>query len=290
VLLEAVDVTFGYRVASSRPAGRSLPDRGSDGLVIRGVSLAAAPGAFIGILGPNGSGKTTLLRLIAGALAPTAGRISLGGQAIAMIPRRRLAQRLAVVPQETHLAFDYTALEIVLMGRYPHLGAFAVEGPADLAAARDAMATTGTEELASRAFATLSGGEKQRVIIASALAQLDARAARADSQAGSSAGASRAPGGHGPEALLLLDEPTASLDLRYQIEIASLLKRLNQEQGLTLVLSTHDLRLARALCTRLVLLSAGQVLADGRPSDMLTPDLIGRLYGIGADVAAPVLA
>jgi iron complex transport system ATP-binding protein len=290
VLLEAVDVTFGYRAASARPGGRSLSDRGSDGLVIRGVSLAADRGAFIGILGPNGSGKTTLLRLIAGALAPTSGRISLGGREVAAIPRRHLAQRLAVVPQETHLAFDYTALEIVLMGRYPHLGPFAVEGPVDLAAAEAAMATTGTADLASRAFATLSGGEKQRVIIASAIAQLDARVPRAGPRPEHPAEASGAAGGPGPDALLLLDEPTASLDLRYQIEIASLLTRLNQAHSLTIVLSTHDLRLARALCTRLVLLSAGQVLADGPPADVLKPALVGQLYGIGEDVAAPVLA
>jgi len=224
--------------------------------------------------------------------AVTGVAVAVGGTDVGDIPRRDLARRLAVVPQETHLAFDYTALEIVLMGRYPHLGAFAVEGPDDLAAAREAMHTTGTGDLAMRAFATLSGGEKQRVIIASALAQLDGRGAaprRAPVRATSPESAVT-PGEAPEDALLLLDEPTASLDLRYQIEIATLLKRLNADRGITVVLSTHDLRLARALCTRLVLLAAGRVLAEGEPGDVLTPSLIGRLYGIGADVAAPVLA
>jgi iron complex transport system ATP-binding protein len=270
VLLDAADVTFGYRGAPRRPP----LEASADGLVIRGVSLSVPRGGFLGILGPNGSGKTTLLKLIGGAISPTSGTVRLDGRLVSAIPRRELARRLAVVPQETHLAFDYTALEIVLMGRYPHLGAFAFEGPADLAAAREALATTGTADLADRAFATLSGGEKQRVIIASALAQLDARA-------GDEAR---------PDGLLLLDEPTASLDLRYQIEVASLLARLNADHGIAVVLSTHDLRLARALCSRLALLSAGRVLAEGAPADVLTPALVGQLYGIGADLAAPVLA
>ena len=270
MLLDAADVTFGYRATARRPSSEA----GADGLVIRGVSLSVPRGGFLGILGPNGSGKTTLLKLIGGAIAPTSGAVRLDGRQVSAIPRRELARRVAVVPQETHLAFDYTVLEIVLMGRYPHLGAFAFEGPADLSAAREALATTGTADLADRAFATLSGGEKQRVIIASALAQLDARAG----------------GGTRPDGLLLLDEPTASLDLRYQIEVASLLARLNTEQGIAVVLSTHDLRLARALCSRLALLSAGRVLAEGSPSDVLTPALVGQLYGIGAELAAPVLA
>jgi iron complex transport system ATP-binding protein len=276
VLLDVVDVTFGYRTSASRRDVSVPPDQRADDLVLRGVSLAADRGEFIGILGPNGSGKTSLLKLIAGALAPTTGAIQVDGRAVTAIPRRHLARRLAMVPQETHLAFDYTAVEIVLMGRYAHLGAFAVEGPADLAAAEDAMATTGTRDVADRAFATLSGGEKQRVIIASALAQLDARDVR--------------PSPTREHAMLLLDEPTASLDLRYQLDVASLLTRLNRDQGLTIVLSTHDLRLARALCTRLILLAAGRILADGPPAAVLTPALVGQLYGIAADQAAPVLA
>ena len=263
VLIEAAGLRYRYgrRRGDARP-GEPSPVPG-EGFVIRDVSLAVPRGAFVGVLGPNGSGKTTLLKLVAGALHPTAGTLTIGGTPVSAIPRRALSRRLAVVPQETHLAFDYTVLEMVLMGRYPHLGAFEVEGP-DISASLRALEVTGTREFAERPFPTLSGGEKQRVIIASALAQLDDGMPdrRADGQ---------------PP---ILDEPTASLDLRYQIEVTALLKRLHADRGMTVLLSTHDLRLARAVCTDLVLLSAGQVLAHGAPADAMTPDLIGRLYGI----------
>src|SRR5262249_48075708 len=157
-----------------------------------------------GILGPNGSGKTTLLRVLAGTLTPDSGRVMLGDRDLSQrdlskIDRRSVARRVAVVPQDTHLAFDYSVLEVALMGRYPHLGPFEVEGPADFAVAEAALAATGTLDLADRAFTTLSGGEKQRVVIASALSQLDPRHRPDDRES----------------SLLLLDEPTAALDLRY---------------------------------------------------------------------------
>ncbi|HET9371860.1 MAG TPA: ABC transporter ATP-binding protein, partial [Vicinamibacterales bacterium] len=214
MLVQVADVRFGYR-QRRRSAG------GSPSPVLDGVTVRIPEGGLVGILGPNGSGKTTLLKLVAGALVPETGTILLGGQPASSIPRRDLARRLAVVPQETHLAFDYTALEVVLMGRYPHLAAFEIEGPRDLEAAMAAMAATATSAFADRAFMTLSGGEKQRVVIASALAQLD--------------------GAEGP-ALLLLDEPTASLDLRYQLEVADLLRRLHRDRRFTILLTTHDLR------------------------------------------------
>ena len=148
MLLSAGNLQFGYGGRASGRARRAErrvrtirtpPDR-----VIDGVSLDVSAGEVVGILGPNGSGKTTLLRLLSGALQPDAGTVRLGGAELSSLPRRALAQRIAVVPQETSLAFDYTALEIVLMGRYPHLGAFEVEGPADLAAANAALQATGT--------------------------------------------------------------------------------------------------------------------------------------------------
>ena len=148
------------------------PGPGASGLV-DGVSLEIARGALVGILGPNGSGKTTLLRLLAGTLTPDSGEVRLDGENLSRWPRAFVARRCAVVPQETHLAFDYSVLEIALMGRYPHLGAFEVETPRDIETALDALESTGTRHLADRGFQTLSGGEKQRVIIASALAQLD---------------------------------------------------------------------------------------------------------------------
>ena len=251
-MLRATDVSFSYR-------GRAYPGRaGGSNNVVQAVSVDVDRGDLVGILGPNGSGKTTLLKLLCGALTPISGEISLEGRRIGDWPRREIAQRVALVPQETHAAFDFSVLDVVLMGRFPYLGPFALEGPDDLAIARQALAATGTADFEARAFGTLSGGEKQRVVIASALAQ--------------------AP------SLLLLDEPTASLDIGHQIEVQALLRRLNGE-GVTMVLSTHDLNLAAALCRRLVLLRDGQVLAAGSTEEVLTPAAIRDLYGVHAEVA-----
>ncbi|MGH9145180.1 MAG: ABC transporter ATP-binding protein, partial [Vicinamibacterales bacterium] len=195
--LEVHDVTFGY--VPSQP-------------VLRGIRFAVSRGSLVGILGPNGSGKTTLLRLLSGTMTPSGGHITLDGINLRDLSRSIVARRMAVVPQETHLVFDYTVQEIALMGRYPHLGAFQVEGPVDLAIAREALAATGTLDFENRPFSTLSGGEKQRVVIAGALAQLGSLERRASDGA----------------ELLLLDEPTSSLDLAYQLEIASILTKLNQ--------------------------------------------------------------
>jgi iron complex transport system ATP-binding protein len=257
--------------------------------IIDDVSVRVPPGSLIGILGPNGSGKTTLLKLLSGAIRPESGAVTLEGRPLTAFSRRQLARRIAVVPQNTHLAFDYTAIEIVLMGRYAWMGALEVEGPDDLAAALDALDATGTRHLAARPFPTLSGGEQQRVIVASALAQLDTRTERRDKAATAAAAtaAERTDGRGG--ALLFLDEPTASLDLKYQIEIANLVRRLHDERGMTVLLSTHDLRFVSRLCTWTVLLSNGRILAEGPPAETLVPDTIGRLYEIGADVAAPLL-
>jgi len=227
-------------------------------LVVDQVSVRLAEGALVGILGPNGSGKTTLLRLLSGTRKPSAGRVVLGGQPLDRLARREVARRIAVVPQETELAFEYSVLEIVLMGRHPHLGVFTVEGPDDIRIARDALAATGTEHLADRPFHELSGGEKQRVVIAAALAQ--------------SAG------------LLLLDEPTASLDLGYQLEVSALLQRLNQDHGVTMAISTHDLNLAASICRELILMRDGRVLATGPTNEVLTPENVQRLYDVEADV------
>src|SRR5437762_5478837 len=228
-------------------------------VVVDSVSLDVPRGTIVGLLGPNGSGKTTMLRLLSGTLAPTGGQVTLDGVAVASISRRDLARRIAVVPQETHSAFDFSALEIVMMGRYPHLGAFELEGADDLAIARDALAATGTGALETRPFATLSGGEKQRVVIASALAQASD--------------------------VLLLDEPTASLDPGFQLEIAALLLRLNRERGVTMAVSTHDLNLAATLCSDLVLLKGGRAIAAGPTRDVLTRENVRILYGVDADVA-----
>jgi iron complex transport system ATP-binding protein len=227
-------------------------------LVVDEVSLRLTDGSLTGILGPNGSGKTTLLRLLSGTRRPTAGRVLLGDRALAALSRREVAQHIAVVPQETELAFEYSAIEIVLMGRHPHLGLFTVEGPADIEIAQQAMTSTGTAHLADRPFHQLSGGEKQRVVIAAALAQ--------------------------SPRLLLLDEPTASLDLGYQLEVSTLLEGLNRDHGVTMAISTHDLNLAAAICRDLIMLRDGRVIATGATNDVLTPDNVRRLYDVEADV------
>ena len=242
-LLHAADLTFAYD--ATRP-------------VLAGVSLAVPRGGIVGILGPNGSGKTTLLGLLGGIRRPTGGTITLDGRPLGSFTRRALATRIAVVPQETHLAFEYTVLEMVLMGRHPHLGLFEVEGPADVATARDALAAVNAAHLEDRDFMTLSGGEKQRVVIAAALAQATD--------------------------VLLLDEPTSSLDLGAQLDIAQLLGRLNAERGVTVVVSTHDLGLASGICRDLVLLRHGRVVAAGPTATVLSGDNVRALYDVDADV------
>jgi iron complex transport system ATP-binding protein len=232
--------------------------RGERSFSLRDVSVSIQRGSLTGLLGPNGCGKTTLLKLLSGVLRPQHGAIALNGRPMSGIPRRELARQVAVVPQETHPAFDYSVMEMVLMGRHPHLGAFQLEGPADLAIARDALLATGTMHLADRPYMTLSGGEKQRAVIAGALTQ-------------------------SPQ-VLLLDEPTASLDLGYQLEIAALLTRLNRERAVTMVLATHDLNLAASLCDTLVLMRDGRMLAQGATRDVLTGAAIRQLYDVDADV------
>jgi cobalamin transport system ATP-binding protein len=254
--------------------------------ILDGVSIEVEAGGFTAILGPNGSGKTTLLRLLAGTLKPARGRVTLDGVDTRTLPRALLARRMAVVPQETHLAFDYTVLEVVLMGRYPHLGAFEIEGPGDIAIARGALEATGTLPLEERTFATLSGGEKQRVIIAAALAQItsDAGPVRRPNVAGP-ASPVRRPDLSGPASpILLLDEPTAALDLGYQLEVASLLRDLQRRLPITVVISTHDLNFASSLSRTMVLLKDGRVLAAGLTEDVLTKERIRVLYGVDADV------
>ncbi|CAN5743225.1 ABC transporter ATP-binding protein [soil metagenome] len=251
-MLHAADVRFAYGGRRGEP----IPD------VLQGVSFEVGAGGFAGILGPNGSGKTTLLRLLSGTLRPTAGRVTLDGGDLGTMARIEVARRMAVVPQETRLAFEYSVLEVATMGRYPHLGAFEIEGPADLAIARNALAETGTLNLQDRPFTTLSGGEKQRVVIAAALAQI-----------GSSEGA-----------ILLLDEPTAALDLGYQLEIARLLRELQERLRLTIVVSTHDLNFAASVCRSLLLLREGRVLAAGETGEVLQAQNVRALYDVEADV------
>jgi iron complex transport system ATP-binding protein len=252
-MLQATGVSFAYE--RRRAAGYRVLDD---------VSVTIERGSIVGMFGPNGSGKTTLLRILAGVLQPQSGSVTIDGRPIAQMSRRDLARRVAVVPQETHSTFDFSVIDMVLMGRYPHLGAFELEGADDQAIARDALVATGTSALEARPFGTLSGGEKQRVVIAAALAQA--------------------------AEMLLLDEPTAALDLGYQLEITTLLRHLNAERGTTMLVSTHDLNLAAALCERVVLLKHGRVVAQGGTEATLTAQNIRLLYEVDADVQFHPLA
>lgn len=219
------------------------------------VAFAVAAGAFLGIIGPNGSGKTTLLKVMNGLLRPQAGAVRLNGRPLAGMRRREVARVMAVVPQDAALLFTFTVEEMVLMGRSPHLGRFGFEGMGDFRIARAAMDRTGVLALAHRPYDTLSGGEKQRVLIARALAQ--------------------------EPRILLLDEPTAYLDIRHQAGIFDLMKDLNRRQGLTVVAVTHDINLAALYSDEVLLLSDGCVFGAGPPEAVVTAENIRGAYGIG---------
>jgi iron complex transport system ATP-binding protein len=236
VLLRIEEVSFAYR----------------DRSVLERVSLEVVRGERFGLLGPTGSGKSTLVRLLSRVLEPASGRIVLGGRPLAEYSARALARRVAVVPQETALDFPFSVLEVVLMGRAPHLGGLGFEGDRDLVAAEAAMASTGIADLAGRFFHELSGGEKQRVVIARALAQE-------------------------PE-LLLLDEPTTFLDIRHVVEIFDLLSALSSERGITLVVVLHDLNLAALYLDRLGFLKHGRLHVCGTPETVLTYRTIREVY------------
>jgi iron complex transport system ATP-binding protein len=225
--------------------------------VVDAVDVSVADGEWLALIGPNGAGKTTLLRAIA-RLVPFAGEIALDGRAATDLPRAELARLVAVVPQEPSTPPWMTVAEYVLLGRTPHLGPFAKEGAHDREAAARALGRLDLLSLASRRLGTLSGGEKQRAVVARALAQ-EAR-------------------------IVLLDEPTAALDIGHQQQALELLDGLRAESGLTLVAAMHDLTLAAQYADRMVLLDAGRVVADGSPADVLTEAAIAQHYGASIDV------
>jgi iron complex transport system ATP-binding protein len=221
--------------------------------VLHNISLEAKPGEMLGIIGPNGSGKSTLIKGITRLLQPTSGRIFLDGKDIATIRRQKLAQLVAVVPQNPTLPQLFTALEVVLMGRTPHLGLLRYEGEKDLATVQKAMEATQTLDFAERRVVELSGGERQRLTIARALAQ--------------------------EPKIILMDEPTANLDINYQIETLDLAHQLCREQGLIVVVTLHDLNLASQYCDRLVMLSDGRVYCQGDPKAVINAQTIREVYG-----------
>jgi len=220
--------------------------------LFQGLSLTVTRGEFTGIIGPNGSGKTTLLMLLSGVVAPQAGEVSLDGRPVRSIHPRERARLVAVVFQESRVLFDFTVLEIALMGRAPHLRPFSLERPPDFAAARAALRDMDLADREGKRLQELSSGERQRALIARALAQ--------------------------EPRVVLMDEPTAFLDLRHRLQIYEILARLNREKGLTVVTTSHDLNLAARYGSRLMLLHHGRLAADGPPNAVLTPRLIREVY------------
>lgn len=227
-------------------------------VVVRDLSFSFLPGQMTGLVGPNGCGKSTIIRALSRVLAPRSGRVVLGGRDITHIPRLELACLVGVVPQIPLLPSTFTAFEIVLMGRNPHLGFFQYEGERDVAIANEAMERTRTGQLANRRVGELSGGEIQCVVIARVLAQ--------ETQA------------------ILLDEPTANLDIGRQIEVLDLMRGLCRNRGLTVGVALHDLNLAVEYCDRLILLAQGGIRAEGAPAEVVTEANISAVYGVAGSV------
>jgi iron complex transport system ATP-binding protein len=225
--------------------------------VVDDVDLRIDEGEWVALIGPNGAGKTTMLRAIAG-LVPFEGAISLHGTSTASMHRREIARTVAVVPQTPSTPSWMTVGEYVLLGRTPHLGTLAREGVADQLAAARALERLDLLGFRDRLLGTLSGGEKQRAVVARALAQ-EAR-------------------------IVILDEPTAALDIGHQQQALELLDELRDESGLTLVAAMHDLTLAAQYADRMVLLDAGRIVADGPPADVLTQGLIAEHYAASIEI------
>jgi len=221
--------------------------------VLHGIDLHLRPGDFVGIIGPNGSGKSTLLRALSGTLHPSRGKITLFGRSLSHLSRREIARRIAVIPQDTPMLFAFSVLDIVLMGRTPHIGRFRGLRERDMEIAHRALDRTDTAYLRDRLITELSGGERQRVVIARALAQ--------------------------ESEVLFLDEPTSHLDLNHQVEIFDLLYHLNVESGLTVLSVSHDLNLSAEYCERIVLLKDGQIVDSGPPEKIITAENIREVYG-----------
>lgn len=241
-LVQFEAVAFGYPRADRRAP-----------FSIRHLSFEIAHGEILGLIGPNASGKTTVIRLLSKVVEPAQGWISLGGCPLRHLSRPAMAREIAVVPQDVVAGFPYTVGDLVLMGRFPHGTRRFFENAEDRAAAREAMEMTGVVGLEGEPLARLSGGERQRVMLARALAQRPR--------------------------LLVLDEPTAHLDLRYQVECLRLLRALNREEGLTVVLVSHDLNIAAQISDRLLLLSEGALVRLGAAEAVLEEETLAAVYG-----------
>jgi iron complex transport system ATP-binding protein len=235
------------------------PERAREGgFALSDVSFTIAAGEVFGVIGPNSAGKTTLLRLLTRVVAPARGDVRLEGRPLRQLAHAELARRVAVVPQDAPRPFPFTVEQLVLMGRYPHGPGRFFESDEDRALAHAAMEATGVRDLAALPLEQLSGGERQRAMLARALAQ--------------------------QPALLVLDEPTSHLDLRYQAETAALIQRVNAERGMTVLLVSHDLNLAAEVCDRLLLLARGRLVRVGTPAEVLRRETLEGVFGCGVSV------
>jgi iron complex transport system ATP-binding protein len=219
---------------------------------LEGIDFELKKGEIVGIIGPNGSGKSTLLKIMDGLLEIDKGEILLLNRPLSDYKRGDIARRIAMVPQESTFRFPFSAFEVVLMGRFPHLGLFPFEGKEDQEVAYRSMEFTGTVDLAGRSIHELSGGEKQRVLIARALAQM--------------------------AQIILLDEPTSFLDIRHKVEIFELISTLTRTQGLSVIIVSHDINLAAQYSRRVLLLNKGSVYRIGEPASVITADSISTVY------------
>ena len=226
-------------------------------MLLDGVDFEAGKGHMVGLIGPNGAGKSTLLRAISGILRIQEGSVSLEGRDLRSMTAKDVATSLALVPQIAPYTHGFTAMELVLMGRYPHLGRVQVEGKSDNSIAMESMGLTETKQFAERTLDTLSGGERQRVFVARALAQ--------------------------QPRVLLLDEPTSNLDVLHQLMVLDLVRQL-VDDGLTAVAAFHDLSMAARYCDKLVVMSSGRVIATGAPENVLEPGLIESVFKVKAAV------
>ncbi len=228
--------------------------------VLKGVDLTIEQGEFVGIIGPNGAGKSTLLRILTGVLEPTAGKVQLLGRPVSAYDARDRARHMAVVPENPNVPFAFTVEELVLMGRTPYTSLLGGNDEHDAATARRAMVSTDTLHLASRPISNLSAGERQRTFLAQGLAQE-------------------------PD-VLVLDEPTVHLDLRQRMALFELLSCLNRDGGITVVTVLHDINIASQYCTRLALVDAGRIVAEGAPDEVLTRDILRDSFGVRVQVRA----
>ena len=228
--------------------------------VLQGVDLEARRGEIIGLVGPNGSGKSTFLRVASGTLVPRQGEIMVQGRQVSALKPRDRARLVTMVQQSPAVPSGFTALDVVLMGRNPYLGLLQWEGPGDYEVCQRVMELTETWDFADRPVSSLSGGELQRVFIARALAQ--------------------------ETPVLLLDEPTSHLDISYQTGVLDMILKVRQQTGVTVVVAMHDLTLAAQYCSRIAVLHQGVIYACGEPSEVLTSDVVSKVFGAAVSIVA----